>query len=186
MAIFPIWNPNGIPSRSPGLDREAGLPWVNDVQCINPNGVVPPRRNPVGVVGDSAIAPRVARSLQPWALGRNPFGIGKYSPRTFLERSGALGSLMPPHLAAAGQKWLNSRTFSRRESEWRATRQDALEQGRASNRCPIPGRTRLPGPPCRRLPNRQAHPRPRPRPQAGLTAIQQVGQPSLQPRPAFP
>ncbi len=50
LAIPPVWNPNGIPSRSPGLDREAGLPWLNDVQCINPNGIVPPRRNPAGVV----------------------------------------------------------------------------------------------------------------------------------------
>ncbi len=82
LAIFRVWNPKGIPSRSPGLDREAGLPWVNDIQCINPNGVVPPRRNPVGVDGESAIPPRVARSSQPWALGRNPFGIGKCPPRT--------------------------------------------------------------------------------------------------------
>ncbi len=66
-----------------GLDREAGLPWViDDIQCINPVGVVPPRRNPVGVVGDSAIPPRVARSSQPWALGRNPFGIRKCPPST--------------------------------------------------------------------------------------------------------
>ena len=33
------------------------------------------RRNPVGVVDLSVHLPRVARSSQPWAGGRNPFGI---------------------------------------------------------------------------------------------------------------
>ncbi len=87
LAIFPVCNPNGIPSRSPGLDREAGLPWINDVQCINPNGVV----------GDSAIPPRVARSSQPWALGRNAFGIGKCPPRTLCRTIRA--SPRQPHAA---------------------------------------------------------------------------------------
>jgi hypothetical protein len=33
------------------------------------------RRNPVGVVGLCTFSPKVARSSQPWALSRNPFGI---------------------------------------------------------------------------------------------------------------
>src|SRR6266436_1060939 len=34
------------------------------------------RRNPVGVDSPPPLCPRVARSSQPWAEGRNPFGIG--------------------------------------------------------------------------------------------------------------
>ncbi len=130
LAILPVWNPNGIPSRSPGLDREAGLPWVNDLQSINPNGVTSrwpglrrtglpwvrtasrraaqcgeveslrlKGRNPIGVVGHSAIPPRVARSSQPWALGRNPFGIGKCPRARYVDRSGlrlGLSHASPP------------------------------------------------------------------------------------------
>ncbi len=121
LAFFPVWNPNGIPSRSPGLDREADLPWVNAVQCINPNGVMPPRRNPVGVVGDSAIPPRVARSSQPWALGRNPFGIGKCPPRTIglglefdrFRRSGTLQGGFGPWVATISKEWTRVGTMNR-------------------------------------------------------------------------
>ena len=58
------------------------LPWVRDVGESNPERVAArggrktqPGHNPVGVVGSWRDLPRVARSSQPWALLRNPFGI---------------------------------------------------------------------------------------------------------------
>ncbi len=41
LANFPVWSPNGIPSRSPGLDREAGLPWVHAHYILTPTGLRP-------------------------------------------------------------------------------------------------------------------------------------------------
>src|SRR2546430_511736 len=55
------------------------LPWVNRLCRLQPQWgcvtLLSLSRNPVGVVPIRAGLPRVARSSQPWALGRNPFGI---------------------------------------------------------------------------------------------------------------
>src|SRR5258707_1226896 len=57
------------------------LPWVKWPVFHNPNGVAAwsrcrcRGRNPFRVVIDRTPDPRVARSSQPWALLRNPFGI---------------------------------------------------------------------------------------------------------------
>jgi hypothetical protein len=45
----------------------------------NPAGSVKCRRNPFRVVNVQYFKPRVARSSQPWAGGRNPFGIVEQS-----------------------------------------------------------------------------------------------------------
>ena len=62
------------------------LPWVGPVRSINPEGVEALPLNhrhrseqilaatPLGLIGAGSF-PRVARSSQPWALGRNPVGI---------------------------------------------------------------------------------------------------------------
>jgi len=72
------------PSRRSGAmaRREGGrnkLPWVTGTNVIQPQrgcgATGENRRNPVGVEPITDIAPRVARAAQPWALGRNPFGI---------------------------------------------------------------------------------------------------------------
>ena len=74
-----IFNPNGIVSVSPGL-RGTSYPGWADGKPANPNGVAPhvlvTNHNPVGVeCSFSRGSPRVARSSQPWAERRNPFGI---------------------------------------------------------------------------------------------------------------
>jgi hypothetical protein len=73
-------NPNGIPQHSPGL-RGTKLPWVRGLQNNNPNGVATryarcPKAKPRWGFAFLIRCPRVARSSQPWVLGRNPFGIG--------------------------------------------------------------------------------------------------------------
>src|SRR5438874_5211690 len=73
-------NPKGIVSFSPGL-RGTSYPGKTTLMGINPKGVVANRhRHPSqpqprwGCGYDLARGPRVARSSQPWALCRNPFG----------------------------------------------------------------------------------------------------------------
>ena len=73
------------------------LPWGNGSERENPNGVSPlvsrpPLPQPRWGCCVSRLLPRVARASQPWAVGRNPFGIGrlpKYNLRPLL----ALGFL---------------------------------------------------------------------------------------------
>ena len=76
-------NPNGIPSPSPGL-RGTSYPGSPSVKPPQPQRgwgqSVPDRghdlgRNAVGVVSISGRAPKVGVGRQPWAGGRNPFGI---------------------------------------------------------------------------------------------------------------
>ena len=77
-------NPKGIVSSSPGLPSPRGYPGLASVRFSTPPGLCP----------RSAIAPqprwgwptppafpRVARGSQPWALGRNPFGIQRWNFR---------------------------------------------------------------------------------------------------------
>ena len=76
-------NPIGIPSHSPGL-RGTSYPGSLSVKPPQPQRgcgqSVPDRgqdigRNAVGVVSISERAPKVGVARQPWAGGRNPFGI---------------------------------------------------------------------------------------------------------------
>jgi hypothetical protein len=74
-------NPKGIPAQCPGL-RGTSYPGKQSQECINPEGVGAasggPKgrgRNPFRVEPGRRYAPRVARPLQPWAGGHNPFGM---------------------------------------------------------------------------------------------------------------
>ena len=76
-------NPNGIPAQSPGL-RGTSYPGSSSVKPPQPQRgygqSIPDRghdlgRNAVGVVSISERAPKVGVGRQPWAGGRNPFGI---------------------------------------------------------------------------------------------------------------
>jgi hypothetical protein len=71
-------------AESQGFRNKAKLrgttPWGNQIRKANPSGVsasmiCPRGRNPVGCCFRACC--RVARASQPWALGRNPFGIGR-------------------------------------------------------------------------------------------------------------
>src|SRR5882724_13329284 len=64
-----IHHPNGVAT--------ASLAWTSASMS----------HNPVGVENSSALLPRVARSSQPWALMRNPVGIGfgKVTPLGFIK-----------------------------------------------------------------------------------------------------
>jgi len=72
-------NPNGIPSFSPGLPSPRGYPGSTSVIVINPVRVASPSRptdaTPLGLAGILIQFPRVARSSQPWAERRYPFGV---------------------------------------------------------------------------------------------------------------
>ena len=69
---------------------------VRGPRRFNPNGVAAFRpahgHNPVGVGCMVAGFPRVARPSQPWALGQNPVGIQRISPRLVGNDKGG-----PPH-----------------------------------------------------------------------------------------
>src|SRR5712671_1865096 len=72
-------NPNGIESSSPGL-RGTSYPGLGVINPNNPNGVASrlgdERPQPRwGWKKSGRRSPKVARASQPWALGRNPFGI---------------------------------------------------------------------------------------------------------------
>ncbi len=74
-----IANPKGIPTQSPGL-RGTSYPGK-----LRPMGNQPQRgcgpflifdsTTPSGLIVVLSVIPRVARASQPWAGGRNPFGI---------------------------------------------------------------------------------------------------------------
>jgi hypothetical protein len=72
----PPWNPNGIPSQSPGLDRAAGLPRVRVSENSQPQRGCGGRVQPRWGWSKYPTQPGVARASQPRALGRNPVGIG--------------------------------------------------------------------------------------------------------------
>jgi hypothetical protein len=69
-------NREAVLAQSPGLARSA-YPGKAADGDFNPEGVVVARvrRNPFGVELNLGLIPRVAASPQPWALGRNPFGV---------------------------------------------------------------------------------------------------------------
>ncbi len=105
-------NPNGIPSISPGLGREADLPWVRGPLAINPIGVSSCQgvashqrwagRNPVGV-GDlvwDRSSQGSPRRGQPWATGRNLFEVPDVSGTYFCGHRGDIGRRS---LGAAGR-----------------------------------------------------------------------------------
>ena len=71
-------NPKGIVSSSPGLPSPRGYPGLASVRFSTPTGLCP-----LSATGPQPrwgwptppALPRVARGSQPWAWGRNPFGI---------------------------------------------------------------------------------------------------------------
>jgi hypothetical protein len=75
--------PQTVVSFSPGL-RGTSYPRVCGRMVFNPDGVASrfPRRaaTPLGLL-PSPMRPKVARSSQPWASCRNPFGIHPCSPK---------------------------------------------------------------------------------------------------------
>jgi len=81
-------NPKGIVSSSPGLPSPPGYPGLASVRFSTPTGLCP-----LYAIGPQprwgwptpAAFPRVARGSQPWASGRNPFGIQLWNIRKALE-----------------------------------------------------------------------------------------------------
>jgi len=107
----PLFNPEGIASSSPGL-RGTSCPGDSEQNGHQPQrGCGPGCENgpqpPSGLRSYSPRFPRVARSSQPWALGRNPFGIRSWWPRKMcVMRGGATVtefSFHPPASAGAGR-----------------------------------------------------------------------------------
>ena len=79
------------------------LPWVAAEGIFNPNGVASNFRlqaaTPVGVVCLLPRFPRIARSSQPWALCRNPFGNPLWNFRKALPQARIVGAT-PPTVSA--------------------------------------------------------------------------------------
>ena len=76
-AFIPVSNPNGIVSFSPGL-RETSYPGSPSKIFSTPTGLchaIQRWLQPRWGCGFNARFPRVAPASQPWAEGRNPFGI---------------------------------------------------------------------------------------------------------------
>src|SRR6185503_6094609 len=96
-----LLNPKGIPSQSPGLERSDYPGWMF-VAVTTPTGLrlrsgvqvgakslAAKRRNPFRVEKHSGLLPRVAsQTRQPWALRRNPFGIGERQDRVVGKEQG--------------------------------------------------------------------------------------------------
>jgi hypothetical protein len=63
----------------PRVAEPARPPWVTRKNILNPEGVLSSRSRiaitPLGLMNYVIRFPRVARSSQPWAEGRNPFEI---------------------------------------------------------------------------------------------------------------
>ena len=80
-----LCNPKGIESFSPGL-RGTSYPGSQAAWISTPTGLgrVSAEPQPRWGCWPSATFPRVARSSQPWALGRNPFGIHLWNFRKSL------------------------------------------------------------------------------------------------------
>ena len=77
-------HPKGIVSSSPGLPSPRGYPGLASVRSSTPTGLRP--RSTIGPQPrwgwpTPPAFPRVARGSQPWALGRNPFGIQRWNFR---------------------------------------------------------------------------------------------------------
>ena len=86
-------NPKGIVSHSPGL-RGTSYPGSIPREFSTPTGLrhdPPAKPQPRWGCWLASMFPRVAPSSQPWALGRNPFGIQRWNTRKAL----ALATLMP-------------------------------------------------------------------------------------------
>jgi len=84
--ICPGGNPNGIVSSSPGL-RGTSYPGWGAPAFATPTGlrrVRSAKPQPRWGCRFCGRFPRVARSSQPWALSRNPFGIRSLNPRKAL------------------------------------------------------------------------------------------------------
>ena len=84
--------PTGLWPKAQGCEARATLgQWFK--MFPNPNGVasVSAREwatTPLGSVRISEFVPKVARASQPWAEGRNPFGIGRVDEH--LKKMGAV------------------------------------------------------------------------------------------------
>jgi hypothetical protein len=72
--------------------RNERLPWETVPICSQPQrgcgSGEENRHNPGGVETFARMTPKVARSSQPWAGGRNPFGIGRVDEH--LKKMGAV------------------------------------------------------------------------------------------------
>ena len=89
-------NPNGIVSSSPRL-RGTSYLGLRDGRFSTPTGLRPAASDapqPRWGCDPPPLFPRVARSSQPWALGRNPFGIQRKRPEG--AKQNAAASFVPP------------------------------------------------------------------------------------------
>ena len=72
----------GFPNKAQGCEERATL-GKSGKRNLNPNGVAPVDRSqaatPSGLRDLCDLLPRVGASRQPWAGGRNPFGIRGFS-----------------------------------------------------------------------------------------------------------
>ena len=94
-------SPNGAETQSPRLARQR-LPWVRHGDKSQPqrgcalfanrNGNPAGGHNRVAVANLPNQLPKVARSSQPWAGGRNPFGI---SPKPACKKMGCARAELP-------------------------------------------------------------------------------------------
>ena len=122
-------NPKGIVSSSPGLPSPRGYPGLASVRFSTPTGLCP-----ITTTGPQPrwgwptppAFPRVARGSQPWASGRNPFGIHLWNFRK------ALGLAEPAcgaHMVAMVSRPLTStRHNNRPERNIVPTRRHNLER----------------------------------------------------------
>ena len=112
--------PKGLCPPAQGCEP-ASYPGKTCLRRLNPNGVVASLTtlglNPVGVSSSYRGGPRVARSSQPWAGGRNPFGINRHAGTNF--------SITEPLRTPTSRKSPLSCPFRARKRQRTAALQDA-------------------------------------------------------------
>jgi hypothetical protein len=140
-------NPKGIVSSSPGL-RGTSYPGLASVWFSTPTGLLPlavPGPQPRWGWPTPPAFPRVARGSQPWALGRNPFGIQLWNFREalLLDRRGAKSAARRSRKSEGGEVLLRAAIpFERpiqtqRREERSAAEPQPMERGHS---CPLGGR----------------------------------------------
>ena len=148
-------NPKGIVSSSPGL-RGTSYPGLASVWFSTPTGLLPlavPGPQPRWGWPTPPGFPRVARGSQPWALGRNPFGIQLWNFREalLLDRRGAKSAARRSRKSEGGEVLLRAAIpFERpiqtqRREERSAAEPQPMERGHS---CPLGGRKRSNGQEC--------------------------------------
>ena len=132
-----LCNLKGIVSSSPGL-RAASYPGLAPVRFSTPTGLCPrsaTRTQPRWGWPTPPAFPRVARGSQPWALGRNPFGIQRRYFRKALDPRQTFLDVDQVEVRILHSGTASFKTWSRIRCSAFSLTKSTLRPGRSSKSC---------------------------------------------------